>query len=347
MSTSYDTAVTAEDRFEELLGDVSGFYRSWLVYLGLELGLLAALARESSEGVSAPQLAASAGCARGPVDGWCRAAYAYRIVEATGGPEPRYRLDPDLATVLLDERSPEYVGGQFAFTVGASLDYGGMVDFFRSGRPVAERSARYHRSVERLNAQDTQLFLEDGIPALPELGPALSGSTEVLDVACGDATWLIGMARAYPSLRLAGVEHDADWLARAQERVLREGLTERISVERADPADLPWAGRFALVHLQNVVHELPDPVGALADAWRAVARGGSLIVMDWPLPSDLSDYRTPHGELVWGYQLDELYGGTSLVTRERFVELFAAAGIGAPRVVELAAGALLLAATRS
>ena len=38
-------AMTVDERFEDLLDDISGFYRSWLVYIGLELDLLETMAR--------------------------------------------------------------------------------------------------------------------------------------------------------------------------------------------------------------------------------------------------------------------------------------------------------------
>ena len=36
--------------------------------------------------------------------------------------------------ILLDELRPEYLGGQFMHATIASLDWGGMADFFRTGR---------------------------------------------------------------------------------------------------------------------------------------------------------------------------------------------------------------------
>ncbi len=46
---------------------------------------------------------------------------------------------------------------------------------------------------------------------------------------------------------------------------------------------------------------------SLRAAWSALEPGGRLIVLDWPLPSDPDEFRTRHGELIAGVQLDELY----------------------------------------
>ncbi len=299
-----------------------------------------------------PELAVAARCAERPVDGWARASFAYGLldVDFVGRSAPdddlapsanRFRLDPDLAAVLLDETQPEFLGGQFSFTVGASLDYGSMVDFMRTGRPSPGRTARFHRSVEKLNAQDTALFHEQVLPQLPELEQRLSAGAEVLDVGCGDAGWLLALAGAYPQVRAVGVEFDPEWLLRARDRVRTAGLEDRITVEERDPARLDWEGRFGLVYFQDVLHELTDPAAALRSAWRAIAPGGTLLVFDWCMPSSWEGYRTQQGELLWGYQLDELFQGTSLLTRNGFERRFAEAGLADPQRLELEAGATL------
>ena len=64
------------DRFEELAAGVGGFYRSWVIYLGLELGLFERIRSAGSAGLSAPELAAAAGCRTEPIEAWVRAAHA-------------------------------------------------------------------------------------------------------------------------------------------------------------------------------------------------------------------------------------------------------------------------------
>ncbi|MBA2253498.1 MAG: class I SAM-dependent methyltransferase [Chloroflexi bacterium] len=340
--------MTVDDRFEGLLDDLSGFYRSWLIYLGLELELIAALHRAAGTGRTVEELAGDVGCASGPVDGWCRAAYAYGLVELVGRgePAPRFRVETELASVLLDERLPEYLGGQFVFSVGASLDHGRMLEFFRSGEPEGARSPRFHRAVEKLNAQDTVLFMDQALVHLDAAARALGDGGAALDVACGGAGWLVTMARAFPRASLTGIEFEPDWLERARSRVRAAGFDGRITIESRDPVRLEWADRFDLVYLQDVLHELPDPVDTLRGAAKALRAGGTLAVLDWCMPEEIEDYRSPHGELLWGYQLDELYQGTSLLTREGFRRLFAEAGLSDPRLIELEAGATLFVVRR-
>ncbi|HET7676379.1 MAG TPA: class I SAM-dependent methyltransferase [Candidatus Limnocylindrales bacterium] len=339
--------MSLDDRFDGLLDDLAGYYRTWLVYLGVELGLLHHLRAEGGAGLTADALAEKAGCGRAPVDGWCRAAYAYGLLERAGGDDlaPRFGLDEDLAAILLDPQRPEYLGGQFIFSVGASLEYGGMVDFFRSGRPVPGRTPRYHRAVERLNEQDIAVFFEQALPQLPDIEERLRAGTRVLDVACGGGGWLTQLARTFPAVRAMGIEFDEDWLSQARRRIAEAGLTDRVQLERGDPAQLPGHS-YGLVYYQDVLHELPDPAASLRAAGDALAPGGSIVVLDWCLPGSMEEYRTLLGQLTWGYQLDELFQGTSLLTRGGFVGLFEAAGLGPPMLIELDAGASLFVARR-
>ena len=74
---------------------------------------------------------------------------------------------------------------------------------------------------------------------------------------------------------------------------------------------------------------------------------GRLIVLDWPLPSERDEFRTRHGELIAGVQLDELYQGTALATREQFLGWFEAAGLPQPSLIDLPSGASLFVAERT
>ena len=50
-----------DDRFEELAASVGGFYRSWVIFLGLELGLFARIRATGPNGLSPAELAPAAG----------------------------------------------------------------------------------------------------------------------------------------------------------------------------------------------------------------------------------------------------------------------------------------------
>jgi SAM-dependent methyltransferase len=338
-----DDRVTPGDRFDELAQSLGGFYLSWVVYLGLELGLFARIRRAGVGGISPAGLAADAGCASAPLEAWVRAAHSSELIGFDG---VRVTLPADTASVLLDDTRPEYLGGQFVAAVVSSLDYATLTDYFRTGRTIAERPPRFHRAIEAVTVQDIAVFFQEGLAQLPDLAAGLAAGGRVLDVACGGGRWLIAIAQRFPATSLVGVEFEPDSVARAMRHVTDAGLDGRIRIEARDTQNMPFDAEFDLVYLQDALHELPDPIASLRSAWKAVRRGGRLVVLDWCLPSSLEDSQSLQAELLWGIQIDELFQGTRMYTREGFLEIFSSAEVPRPVVIELLSGATLFTVER-
>ena len=332
-----------DERFDDLIASLGGFYRAWLIYLGIELGLFVHIRAGGSDGLAPDELARAAGADPDAVAAWAQAADAHELVEADDG---RLRLDPEVAAILLDDQRAEFLGGQFVHAVVASMDWGGMQDFFRTGRPIAARPDRYRMAIEGLTRQDIAVFFQEVLAALPELVVDLARGGRVVDVHCGGGRWLVAMAQRFPGLQLVGIEAEADSVERARATVAAAGLADRIEI-RAVPATDPGApGEYDLAYFQYALHQLADAPAALAAAWASLRPGGRLLVLDWPVPSDAAESRTRHGELIAGVQLDELYQGTALATREQFVAWFEAAGVPAPDRIDLPSGAVTFVAER-
>src|SRR3954451_1124178 len=294
------------DRFDDLIESLAGFHRTWLVYLGLELGLFAALRTAGPDGLEPAELAEATESHPRPVEAWAWAADAHDLATLEDG---RLRVDPDVATIVLDDDHRDYLGGQFVHAVVASMDWSGMVDFFRTGRPIADRPDRYRLAIERLTRQDIGVFFQVALAALPQLVAELSAGGRVVDIHCGGGRWLVAMARRFPRLELVGVEFEADSVARARATVESEGLADRITIREAKATDPGATSAFDLAYFQYALHQLPDTQGVLRAAWQALRPGGRLVVLDWPLPTSSDEFRTRHGELIAGIQLDELLQG--------------------------------------
>lgn len=332
-----------DDRFDDLVASLAGFHRSWLVYLGLELGLFARIRVAGREGISPTELAAATETRPEAVSAWSWAADAHDLAILEDG---RLTLDDDVADILLDDHRAEYLGGQFVHAVVASMDWGGMVEFFRTGRPIESRPDRYREAIERLTRQDIAVFFQEVLAALPQLAMDLAQGGRVVDVHSGGGRWLVAMARRFPKLQLVGVEFEDDSVARARATVADEGLGDRIEIRQVRATDPGKAGEYDLAYFQYALHQLPDAAKVLAAAWAALRPGGRILVLDWPLPSGPEEFRTRHGEIIAGVQLDELYQGTALATREQFLAWFSQAGVPAPVVIDLPSGAAAFLAER-
>ena len=339
----YDRDMSVDERFEDLVASLGGFYRTWFIHVGLETGLLRALDEAGDAGLAVNELAARTGTDPRVVGEWAWGAEAHGLVEQHGG---RLRRIAELAPVLLEPDRPEYLGGQFELAAIASLDYADLAEFVRTGRPIDARPDRYRRAIERLTVQDIGVFFNEVLAALPQLVADLRPGSRILDVHCGGGRWLIAMARRFPGTQLTGVEFEADSVERARRNVAEAGLTDRIIIEHREPTQIEPSGSIDLAYFQYALHQLPDAPAALRSAWGALRPGGRLIVLDWYLPTDPDAFRSRHGELIAGVHLDELYGGMGLVTEQVALGWFEAAGIAAPAVIDLPSGATAIVAQR-
>lgn len=335
--------MTLDDRFDDLVTSLGGFYRTWVIHLGLELGLFAALRRVGSDGLTPADLAATTGTDPAQVAAWCRAAFANDVLDDDG---ERVRLDATTAAILLDVDRPEHLGGTFVFMATASLDYDALPGLLRTGQPLAARPPRYYRAIEQLTRQDIAVFFEEALAAIPDLVPVLARGGSAIDLHCGAGRWLVAIARRFPASHLVGVESEPDSMARAFRLVQEAGLEDRIRLEAREVADITYEAAFDLAYFQHALHEIPDPAPALAAAWRALRPGGRLLVLGWCLPSSRDDLATLHGQLITGVALDDALHGGRLRTVDEHRSLFRAAGLPEPQAIALPSDATLLVAER-
>lgn len=332
-----------DDRFDDLIASLGGFYRSWVIHLGLDLGLFEAVRAAGAEGIRTIELAEATSTDPQAVEAWSWAADAHDLVTYEQG---RLVSQESVAAILLDADRADYLGGQFIHAVTASMDWDAMADFFRTGRPIAARPDRYRAAIERLTRQDIAVFFQEALAALPQLVADLSRGGRVVDVHCGGGRWLVAMARRFPGLQLVGVEAEPDSVARARATIVAEGLADRIEIREMSATAKPAGADFDLAYFQYALHQLADPVAALGVAFAALRPGGRIVVLDWPLPDGTDESRTRHGELIAGVQLDELFQGTALVTRDRYLDWFAQAGLASPLAIDLPSGATLFVVER-
>jgi len=333
-----------DDRYDDLIASLGGFYRTWLVYLGVDLGFFHVLRAAGPGGVAVDELAARTSTHPRAVATWAWAADAHGLVVTDGD---AIHVEPETAAILLDEQRSQYLGGQFLHSVVAAFDWERMTDFFRSGVPVTARPDRYRTSIEQLTRQDIAVFFSEGLAAVPNLVSKLGEGGRVLDVHCGGGRWLVAMAQRFPELTLVGIEAEADSIARARELVEDAGLAQRIRIEPVARAEVTRPGRFDLIYYQYALHGLPDPAASLRASWEALEPAGTLIVLDWLLPTDADEMRTMHGELIAGVHLDEVFMGAGLRDLATYRAWFADAGTPEPQVIELPSGATFFVLDRS
>jgi ubiquinone/menaquinone biosynthesis C-methylase UbiE len=280
------------------LGDLSAGYGGVLISIGDKLGLYKAMAGAGP--LSSTELAARTGCAERYVREWLGAQAAggyvdYHAVNDT------YELSPEQAVVLADEDSPAFVPNAWNIPASLWLDEDKALDAFRTGCGVAwgEHHHRLAHGVGNFyrNAYRASL-LTQWLPSLDGVVQQLETGIAVADVGCGHGHSTILMAQAFPQSRFHGIDTHAASIEAARRHAKDAGVADRVTFEVARAADYSGSG-YGLICFFDSLHDLGDPIAAARHAAKALAREGTVLLVE-PFANDrLEDNRSPVARLYY------------------------------------------------
>lgn len=112
------------------------------------------------------------------------------------------------------------------------------------------------------------------------------GDERLLDLGCGQGTWLIRALADRPGLRAEGVDVDAAAIARAREAAAAAGLADRVVFHTLDAREFTSPHRFDLVLSVGAAHAFGGLPPTLEAAAGHLAQGGGVLVGDgfWERP---------------------------------------------------------------
>ncbi len=137
----------------------------------------------------------------------------------------------------------------------------------------------------------------DAYDAMDHTGPnrsfverlALLGARgRALDVGCGPGHVALMVLDELESVtEVVGVDLSTNMLRHAQRHRAASPHRDRLRFELGDAKGLPFQdGSFQTVFSNTILHHIPDPVPFLAEVWRVLAPGGTLLVRDLFRPAD-------------------------------------------------------------
>ena len=286
---------------ERLFNATLGAFDLFAVYVGDRLGLYRALA--SCGPLTAAELALTAGIAERYAREWLEQQAVTGILDAE---DDRFSLPPGHDEALIDEASLAYAAPFARFAAAVARPLPSLVEAFRTGEGIPY--ADYGEDLCGAQASFTrplfeQLLGSEWLPSIADVDARLLAAppARVLDLACGGGHSSIAMARAYPRVRVDGLDVDEASIALARRNLAGSGVEDRVRFVLGDAASA--TGRYDLVTVFEALHDMSDPVGVLAAARRALAPGGSVLVAD----ERVADSFTAPGDDV-----ERLYYGFSL-----------------------------------
>jgi SAM-dependent methyltransferase len=323
-------ATTRGAQMAKVFGYLNGLHASYLMELGVRLGLFARLAGTPA-GRHPADLAADLELDAGYVRCWCETACALELLDYE--PAAGYRLAPYIDELLGRPEATFSVAGFPAVHLQFGRDYLRYPELFRSGgtQPYAEHDPSFLAAVAGATATLPRMFCEAILPTLPDLQARLERGAAILDVGCGAGHALVTLAERFPGARCVGIDIEPVSVAMAERLIRQRGLDGRVEARLLDgdgwPADL--AGGFDLVTTFLVLHEIrPDGKAAvLAGCAEALKPGGALLLFDERYPSGPGELRDPTQVFAVMAQWYETTWGNVLNTREEIAELLAGAGL--------------------
>jgi SAM-dependent methyltransferase len=331
------TAPTRDEQFRKLFGLVEGFQGTWVAVIGRKAGLFQAI-HEAATGIAAEALAKRLGYEPRYVVVWCRAAYAYALLDhdaATG-----FRLAPHLADLLLDSRDPQYLGGRLELTAAFTEDFAAFPARLADGAafPRRDHAPALVQGIMETSKPDFAIMAERVLPQAPAAVARLEAGGEILDVGCGAAYGLLHLCRRFPKAHGLGLEIDPAMLALAARTLAEAGLGERVRVEATSALEMTFVDRFDLAVMNIALHETgerPEWEAVLGRVRRALRPGGTLLISELPYPGTIEEYRAhPAYRLLAGIQHHEALVGCGMITIPELGALLAGAGFRNVRRVE-------------
>lgn len=327
--------VTKQEQWQKLYDALLGNQMSWVIDVGLKADLFRAIAVAGEAGITEAALAEQLGYAQRYVEVWCRAAFAFELLdwdETTG-----YRLAPYMEALLLDPDDPEFSAGRIQTLVAFYEDYLAFPRLLQTGE-IWPRSAHDPWLLEAImnstkpNARTINQILERDAP---DTVARLAAGGSILDVGAGGGYHVVKYARRFPLARVVGLEFEPAMVALAARTLAEAGVGGRAAVVHGDANALIEENAYDLVTFCISLHETGGPAeyrNVLERVRRALKPGGSVVVVELPYPDGPGEYRDkPVYKMLAGVQTHEAVVGCGMITQGQLRQLFAETGFTNPR----------------
>jgi len=282
---------------EQVLATLRSSMECSVITLGARLGCWSALA-DAPDGLSAGELARACTIHHRYAREWLEAMGAAGLLTYAGG---SFALAEGVREVLVDEESDLYLAPLLRQSSAAAASLRPLEQAYRSGDGLPWSHHDPDMTTQQAAATRGQLrrhlagWVRRG---LPSVAARLDEGGVVADIGCGYGWASVGLAEAFPAIRVQAYDLDAASVAGAKAVVESLDLADRISVV---DRPLSTVGAYDLVLLAGMLHDVPDPVGLLSAARAARNDGGAVLVIDMRVADS---YTAPAGEvdrLMYGF----------------------------------------------
>lgn len=283
---------------QKLFADLSAGYGGVMTSIGHKLGLYKVMAGQGP--LNSHEVAKRSGCAERYVREWLNSQVAggyvdYHPASAT------YELTAEQALVLADDKSPVFLPHAWQIVASMWADEEKTLHTFRSGTglPWGEHDERLYCGIAAFyrNCYSSSL-IQEWLPTIDGVVEKLERGIRVADVGCGYGHSTVLMAKAFPKSQFWGFDVHEGSIEAAREIAAEAGVQTRTSFEVATSSNYP-AESYDLICFFDCLHDMGRPLAAIEYARRALAKDGTIIVIE-PFASDrVEENINPVGRLYY------------------------------------------------
>lgn len=267
-----------------------GTLELFAVHIGARLGLYDVLDRHGP--LTAGELADRAGIHPRYAQEWLeqQAVSGYLAVAGAGAGAPsgsaagrRYSLPEAHRGALVDPIDGDHLAPFAPMVVGVANVLDEVIEAYRTGGgvPYAHYGTDFRHGQGGINRPAfTTDLVKSWLPAVAGVADALAGGGRLVDVGCGVGWSAIAVKSAWPAAEVIGVDLDTASVAEARDNARQAGVAVRFAEPAEVGADLSGLAPVDVVLILEALHDMSDPVGVLANARRALAPGGIVVVAD-------------------------------------------------------------------
>lgn len=282
------TEVERRDAFAEHIGAVaSGTFELAAMAIGLKLGLYDAL-RDGGPATST-ELASRVGMNERPIREWLEHGAVNGLLELVDDADDptarRFGLPAAHAEVLLDRDSLAYSAPTATQVLSALGAMPKVLASFRTGEGFAYADAGDDMRVGE-GATNRPAYLgplgREWLPSIDSIHGRLVADppARVADVGCGLGWSSIGLALAYPNVRVDGLDLDGQSIDIAQRNAVDAGVDDRVRFIHGDAAAPGLDGPYDLAMMLEAFHDMAQPVRVLDSLRRLLTPDGSILIVD-------------------------------------------------------------------
>lgn len=283
----------------KMVGDVATTMAASLVLLGSRLQLFEAMA---GAGPLQPEaLAQRAQIAPRYAEEWLAVMAGAGYLDydpATGA----FELPDEHAQFLADRTSEYWLAGLFGGLPSMAGAIAQLEPAFRSGAGVgfAEYGTDLPEALAAMNrAVYNNRLVRSWLPSVPGVVERLMAGGRAIDIGCGVGVVPIALAQAFPGATVAGLEPDLKSMALA--RAAAQAAAVDVQWHEAGVEALPTDPGWDFISTFDVVHDLPDPAGALASIRAALAPHGTYLMVEPKVSEALQEnFGNPFARMLYG-----------------------------------------------